>query len=76
MSIEEEIQLFLRESIEPYIASHNGLIRFIQFEDGIVFIELTGSCSTCSASTITMSLHIERQIRKKFREVKKVQLAN
>ncbi len=76
MSVTEEIQAFLRESIEPYIASHNGHIRFIQFEDGIVFIELTGSCSTCSASTITMSLHIERQIRKKFREVKKVQFAN
>jgi Fe-S cluster biogenesis protein NfuA len=75
MAIEEEIQLFLRESIEPYIASHNGHIRFITFEDGIVFIELSGSCSMCSASTITMSLHIERQIRKKFREVKKVQLA-
>lgn len=75
MSIKEEIQLFLLESIEPYIASHNGHIRFIGFEDGIVLIELSGSCSTCSASTITMSLHIERQVRKKFREVKKVQLA-
>lgn len=75
MVVEEEIQVFIRESIEPYIASHNGHIRFIRFEDGIVLIELSGSCSTCSASTITMSLHIERQIRKKFREVRKIQLS-
>lgn len=75
MVVEEEIQIFIRDNIEPYIASHNGHIRFICFKDGIVTIELSGSCSTCSASTITMSLHIERQLRKKFREVKKVQLA-
>lgn len=75
MNITEEIQQYIDEFIKPYIASHNGSIRFIGFEEGIVLIELTGSCSTCSASTITLSLHIDRQIRKKFREVKKVQLA-
>lgn len=76
MQIEEEIHLFIRETIEPYIASHNGHIQFVRFVDGIVTIELSGSCSSCSASTITLSLHIDRQIRKKFREVKKVLVAS
>ncbi len=72
MAIEEELLQFIHTEIEPYILSHNGMVQFVRFEDGIVYLQLTGSCSTCSASTITLSFHIERQIRKRFREVKKV----
>ncbi len=72
MNLQEEIIEFLNTEIDPYVRSHNGSITFDRFEEGIVFVKLSGSCSNCSAASLTLSMLIERQIRKKFREVKKV----
>ena len=34
--------------------SHGGDIEFIKFEDGIVYVKITGFCSTCPYQSATL----------------------
>jgi Fe-S cluster biogenesis protein NfuA len=60
-------------SIRPYIERDGGSIAFKDFRDGIVYVELSGACSSCAAHSITLKSGVERSLRKAFREVRAVQ---
>lgn len=58
----EEIIIEIKEVIEmvrPYINRDGGDIEFIKFEDGIVFVKLTGACIGCSGFDDTLSELVE-----------------
>jgi Fe-S cluster biogenesis protein NfuA len=56
------IQNFL-PSVEAYVASHNGTMRFIGVKDGTAWIELGGTCNGCSMSTLTTKMVAQRKLR-------------
>ena len=37
----------LIDKIRPFLISDGGNLEFIKFEDGIVYVSLTGSCAEC-----------------------------
>lgn len=51
------------EDIRPYIQSHGGEVDVLDVEDGIVHVRLSGSCSGCSASAITLQEGVEKAMR-------------
>jgi Fe-S cluster biogenesis protein NfuA len=51
------------EDIRPYIHSHGGSVDVLAVRDGIVRVRLTGTCSGCSASSITLTHGIEEALR-------------
>lgn len=45
--------------IRPYINRDGGDVEFVKFEDGIVYVRLTGACVGCAAMDSTMNDLIE-----------------
>jgi Thioredoxin-like proteins and domains len=52
--MEEKIRKILTEKVDPLLASHFGGVVLTAFEDGIAYVKLTGSCSTCPSAQYTI----------------------
>ena len=59
--LEQRVQEAL-ESVRPYMESHGGNVEFLGLEEGVARLHLRGSCSDCSASTVTLELAIKRAL--------------
>lgn len=71
------IEQVIDAEIKPAIERDGGSIKLVSIdEQGMVQVRLTGACSTCSASSITLHGGIERILRKRFPEVTSAQLAD
>ena len=53
--IEKRIVKILDEKIRPAVAKDGGDIKFKEFKDGTVKVQLQGSCSGCPSSTMTLN---------------------
>ena len=51
------------DQIRPNIQMDGGDIEFVEFQDGIVYIRLTGACVGCPASIYTVKLGVEQAIK-------------
>jgi len=47
------------EKIRPYIKRDGGDIRFVKYEDGIVYVEMLGACVGCSLIDTTLTDGVE-----------------
>ncbi|MBA3629158.1 MAG: NifU family protein [Actinobacteria bacterium] len=54
------------EHIRPYIHSHGGNVEILHAKGGIVHLRLSGACSGCTASSITLREGIEEALRDNF----------
>jgi Fe-S cluster biogenesis protein NfuA len=54
------------------VETDGGMISFKSFNEGVVTVELKGSCSGCPSSTITLKRGIEGLLTKMVPEVKEV----
>jgi len=70
--IEKEIIDLLETKVKPVVASHGGDITFHSFKDGVVSLELKGSCSGCPSSTATLKMGIENMLKHYIPDVKEV----
>jgi Fe-S cluster biogenesis protein NfuA len=50
------------DETRPYLRSHGGDVELLGVTDGTVRLRLAGSCRSCSSSTVTLKLAIERAI--------------
>jgi len=50
------------DETRPYLQSHGGDVELLGVTDGTVRLRLAGSCRSCSSSTMTLELAIERAI--------------
>ena len=48
------------DTIRPNIQMDGGDIHFVKFQDGVVYVKLTGACIGCPASLYTLKLGVER----------------
>ena len=69
---EKKIINILETKIRPAVARDGGDIKFKEFKDGIVTVELQGSCSGCPSSKMTLKQGVENLICHYIREVKEV----
>jgi Fe-S cluster biogenesis protein NfuA len=58
--------------IKPAVEVDGGQISFKDFENGIVTVELRGSCSGCPSSTVTLKRGIEGMLTRMVPAVKEV----
>ena len=70
--IEKKIVQLLDEKIRPAVARDGGDIKFKEFKDGIVKVQLQGSCSGCPSSTMTLKRGVENLLCHYLPEVKEV----
>jgi Fe-S cluster biogenesis protein NfuA len=53
-------------SIRPYIHSHGGKVEVLETRQGVVRLRMSGACSGCSASAITLREGIEEGLRERL----------
>ena len=71
--IEQQIVKILDEKIRPAVAKDGGDIKFKEFKDGIVKVQLQGSCSGCPSSTMTLKQGVQNLLCHYIPEVKQVE---
>ena len=70
--IEKKIISILETKIRPAVAKDGGDIKFKEFKNGIVKVELQGSCSGCPSSTMTLKQGVQNLLCHYLPEVKEV----
>ena len=70
--IEKKIVKILDQKIRPAVAKDGGDIKFKEFKDGVVKVELQGSCSGCPSSTMTLKQGVQNLLCHYLPEVKEV----
>jgi len=71
--IEEKIVKILEQKIRPAVARDGGDIKFKEFKDGVVKVQLQGSCSGCPSSTMTLKKGVQNLLCHYLPEVKEVE---
>jgi Fe-S cluster biogenesis protein NfuA len=67
-----QIKELLETRVRPAVAQDGGDIIFHDFEDGVVYLHMQGSCSGCPSSTATLKAGIENMLRHYIPEVVEV----
>ncbi len=70
--IEKKIIKILETKIRPAVARDGGDIKFKEFKDGKVKVEMQGSCSGCPSSTMTLKQGVENLLKHYIPEVTEV----
>jgi len=70
--IEKKIISILETKIRPAVAKDGGDIKFKEFKNGIVKVELQGSCSGCPSSSMTLKQGVQNLLCHYLPEVKEV----
>ncbi len=60
------------EKIRVGLKAEGGDIELIEVKDGDVYVRLTGACSTCPMSSMTMKNFVESTLMKELPEVRSV----
>ena len=70
--IEKQIIKILDTKIKPAVARDGGDIKFKEFKNGVVTVQLQGSCSGCPSSTMTLKQGVQNLLCHYIPEVKEV----
>jgi len=70
-NIEEKINEIF-DGLRPYLNADGGNIEFIKYDNGTVFVKLTGACGLCAYQDDTLELNILQALQDEIPEVKEV----
>ena len=70
--LEIKIQQILHDYVRPAVEQDGGAISYRSFNEGVVTVELRGSCSGCPSSTVTLKAGIENLLKRMVPEVTEV----
>tara|TARA_B100000131_G_C18022477_1_gene575109 strand:+ start:516 stop:1052 length:537 start_codon:yes stop_codon:yes gene_type:complete len=70
--IEKKIINLLETKIRPAVARDGGDIKFKEYKDGKVKVEMQGSCSGCPSSTMTLKRGVENLLKHYIPEITEV----
>ncbi len=70
--IEKQIVKILETKIRPAVAKDGGDIKFKEYKDGVVTVNLQGSCSGCPSSTMTLKQGVQNLLCHYIPEIKEV----
>ncbi len=71
VAVEERVAAAL-DSVRPYLESHEGGIEIVGIADGVVLLQLEGSCDGCPSSAATVKLAVEKAILERVPEIREV----
>ena len=61
--MKEEVEEVL-ETLRPMLMQDGGNVELVGIDDGVVKVRLVGACSSCSSSTMTLKMGIEKALKK------------
>lgn len=68
----EEKIIEVLNKIRPYLQNDGGDVEFKRYENGVVYIKMTGACSNCPMASLTIEDGIENALINEIPEVIKV----
>ncbi|MBL7811693.1 MAG: NifU family protein [Bacteroidetes bacterium] len=71
--VERKIRQLLEDHVKPAVEMDGGAIDFKSFENGVVTVQMKGSCSGCPSSTMTLKAGIENLLKRMVPEVQAVE---
>ncbi len=71
-NVTNQIMSLLNARIRPAVKKDGGDIKFLQFENGIVFVEMQGACKGCPYAMRTLKDGVERILKTYIPQVKEV----
>ncbi len=72
-TIEGQIVKILETKIRPAVARDGGDIKFKEFKDGVVRVELQGACSGCPSAALTLKQGVQNLLCHYVPEVREVE---
>ena len=66
----------LIDELKPFIVSDGGILEYVDFKDGIVYVKLGGACAGCEFLDFTLKDGIEQMLTNEIKEVKEVRNIN
>jgi Fe-S cluster biogenesis protein NfuA len=60
------------DEVRPYLETHGGNVALLGVEEGVVRLQLQGSCSGCPSSAVTLKLAVEEAIHKAAPDVAEI----
>jgi Fe-S cluster biogenesis protein NfuA len=73
--ISKQIKELIETRVRPAVAQDGGDIVFERFEQGVVYLKMSGACSGCPSSTVTLKNGVENMLRHYVPEVLEVRQA-
>ena len=70
--VEKKIINILETKVRPAVAKDGGDIKFKEFKNGVVTVNLQGSCSGCPSSTMTLKQGVQNLLCHYIPEIKEV----
>ena len=65
------------DAVRPYLGSHGGDVELLEItDDGVVRLQLLGSCDGCASSSVTLELAVEGAIEAAAPEVTGIEVAS
>ena len=76
--IVEEINHIVERNIQPSVEMHGGVVKLQEFdmETGVATMLMSGACSGCASSTVTLKLGVENMLKHYVPEVNSVEALN
>jgi Fe-S cluster biogenesis protein NfuA len=62
---EKEVEAALNK-VRPTLIADGGDVELVDIKDGVVQVRLTGACSTCPMSQMTLKMGVEQLLKSEF----------
>lgn len=72
--LEDKIIKVLEENVNPILEQHFGAAELTSLDDGIVYVKMTGACSSCPSAQSTVEDIVKAEILDKVPEIEDVRL--
>ncbi|MEM0350878.1 MAG: NifU family protein [Archaeoglobaceae archaeon] len=74
MELKEKVIEIVEKEIKPLLLRDGGSVEVVSVDErsGTVQVKLLGACGTCPMSMITLTAFVERIIRNRIPEIKRV----
>jgi len=71
----KEIESIVEKNIQPSVEMHGGVVKLQDFDmdTGVALMLMSGSCSGCASSSITLKLGVENMLKHYVPEVNAVE---
>lgn len=72
--MKDKIEKVLKENVNPILEQHYGASELSAYEDGVVYVRMTGACGSCPSAQGTVEDIVKAEIMDKLPEIKDVRL--
>jgi Fe-S cluster biogenesis protein NfuA len=71
----ESIERVLDKSVRPVLREHEGDVRVVSFEDGVLKVKMQGACNNCPSAVFDVERLVAAEVQAAVPQVKRVALA-